>query len=562
VAYGRVHRATRWTIVAIAALAAAAPLAGAQTQPEADLDAVRIGAPVPPVEGVEVAVNATVSCEGWGEAGERTLAVFTTDSPGPEQRLRVEPRVIELEAGPDECRSGQQLNASTTLTVRPTREAHAGVGVATDIQMRLEERTDGEVVREHGPWSTPVAYVTGLWAEVEVQPIDDRIHLGWGEQRHTELRLAVEANGAVERSIEATSPEGLAVRVVTPDRGIEPGTSRKATLSLDDARSAPAGERTSNVSVRVDVRADGMSHGSAPTATATTSFTVAQEGWEETGQAAGWGLVVVAGLGFAGLVYRQRRRAKGSPAVPPGPSEQDTRVAGQAPQQRRTLVTWLTVLGLVAIVWGTAEGAWLVAAGVLAWLVAAWLAGDGRLPATIRDGLSAVDPDRAGAAAIALALAALGLLVVHEAFVALVAFLLVAGAWSSSRRDLPDWVSQAVLAVGGFAVLVPLLAQGLTLGVLGALARVPVNGPAAVGLGLGGPFLVAFAVLAARCRGWRRAAALSGFAFVLVQVPAPGLLLDQRLDLGAAIVAGEVVVLAGLLAAALPGLHALLAERD
>lgn len=221
-------------VLLVATLAALAGASGAQTQPEVTVEPVRLDEPVPPEQGVRVDVNATVSCEGWGETGDETVAVHIFEGPGPEHRTEVHPAEIELPAGPNECQRGDELDASTTLTIEPTREARAGSGIATQLDLRLEERTDGEVVREHGPWSAPVAYVTGLWAEIELRPADQRVDLGWGERGRAGLVAGLQANGIAATEIQVRSPDGLSVAVDDPERRIDP----------DDPPGSRCGSRT------------------------------------------------------------------------------------------------------------------------------------------------------------------------------------------------------------------------------------------------------------------------------------------------------------------------------
>lgn len=543
-----------------------APHGLGQTQPEVDVESVPVGEHVPPGEVTELPVNATVSCEGWGEAGDQAFAVYRFDPPGPEHRGRLAPAEVELPAGPGECQPGQRLDASTTLVLEPTRQVSAGAGVQTHFTVHLEERSSGDVVREHGPWSEAIAYTTGFWAEVEVRAQDEEIDLPWDGRRRTEVAVAVEANGRAALEVRAPSHEGIHVDVRPRTTLVEPGDPQVVSVTVEDTRSAPADERIQNVALNATVRAPWDRHNGPPKATATTSLAIRQAAWHETGQALGLGGVLVAGLGLAALAYSQRRRGarrgdprEAPPPVPAQPAALAERPGSQEAGVRQATTAWLAALGVVGLAWGTAQGPVLLAAGALSCLAAAWLATGGRLPEPVRERLARADPDRVGGGLIAGGLAALALAVAAtvSAGVSVVALLLVGGAWALTRRRLPCWTGPAVLSAGVLAALAPMLSAGLTIGATGALVRVPLGGPIAFALGLWLPFLLAFGVLSARCRGGARAAALAGVSLVLLHVLVPGALVEHRMDLGFAVVQGEVLVVAMLTASALPGVLAL-----
>lgn len=339
-------------------------------------------------------------------------------------------------------------------------------------------------------------------------------------------------------------------------------------MRLSDTRSAPARERVANVTLDATVRADWASPETEPAATATATVEVHQPAWSETGDAVGLAGVAVAGVGLAALAVHQRRRGGPQTAPRAAPPPVPVRLAGGRARGRaglrRRVIAWLLALGLVAVAWGTATGPALLGAGLVAWLAAAWLATEGRVPQPLEARLAALDPDRVGGGLIGAGVA--GALVVLFLGVKLAwpfAFAsLVAGAWALTRRRLPARTGNAVLAVGCLAALAPLLSAGLTIGARGALTHVPLGGTLVRALAFGTPFLLGFGALAARCRGRARAGALAGVGFVLVQLPVPGLLVEQRLPLGAAVVAGELVVAAVLVASALPGVATLVGGGD
>lgn len=525
-----------------------------QDQPEATVEVGPFEDPLPPTETTEIPVTATVSCEGWGEGGQRTLALFSLKDPPSPYEVSFEPAEIEVPAGPADCQPGQSLDVSTTLEMRPTRQADAGNHFSLPVVLMLEERADEATINEYGPYNEQISFHTGFIPDVEVELVDEDVEIAWRESAKTQVRIQNHANGPARVALTIReAPEDLRVELRPDKVDVGRGEQAEVTVRITDRSSSPSG--ASEGTITLDTRAfdPQLSPQSTDTLTLQASTAPVDESTPLL-HLVGLGL----GLAVAGVVgYRHTsgRLASFDPEADRQPKSSIETAAA----------SWLVALGIPTTVWGTSGRSGLLVLGVLALAGGLALATFASLPPLVRRQFAERDPDRLGTGLIglgAILLFAIGVLLApggsFSGVLTVVAFLsLLGGAWALARRIPSPWPGRAVLAAVVVFGFVPMLVGSKTI-VVGAfgssLFAIPValaaNFVAVLGRGL--PILAALAVLSVRTRRWGRAVAWMGMALVLALTFAPRSVLDP-LGILAGPGAGDELVIVLLAAALLAG---------
>lgn len=494
-----------------------------QDQPEATVEVGPFDEPLPPTETTEIPVNASISCEGWGEAGQRTLVLFSLKSPPAVYEVSFEPAEVEVPAGPADCQPGQMLDVSTTLEMRPTREADAGNHFSLPVVLMLEERAGGDTVDEYGPYNEKISFHTGFVPDVEVELVDEEVELAWQESAQTQIRIQNDANGPARVDLQVRqAPEGLRVELRPDKIGVGRGERAQVTVEVTDRSSNPSG--ASEGTITLETRAFDRSMEPQSTDTLTLQATTAPTD-ESTPlmELLGLGL----GLALVGLVGHRLTAGRLAPA------EHEEATRGQASSIDTAAAAWLVALGIPATVGGTAGNLGLLIFGLLALAAGLALATVASLPAQVRGFLAGRGADRVGAGLLGLGALLLGLAAFlpaggtfPQALAVAALVSLFGGAWALARRIPSPWPGRAVLAALLVFGFVPMLvdAETIVVGAFGSsLFAVPIalaaNLVAVLGRGL--PLLAALGVLSLRTRRWGRAAAWMGMALVLVLAFAP-----------------------------------------
>jgi hypothetical protein len=528
--------------VSIAAVVGLALQGLAQTQPEVDVDRIDVREPLAPTETIEVAVNASVSCEGWGRPGAETVAVFAFPDAPSTYDASLEPREVDLPAGPGECESGERLETNSSLALTPSREDRAGHTYDLPIHLVLEERVDGDTVAEYGPYRANVTFQTGFLPDFDVRLAETELQGVPGEPARTEVVVESRANGRVAVRAHVDDVEGAQVRFKPEFTTLDPGEEARLPVEVEDRDVHPLSSTRQEIPIETTLTYRGLA--SAEEVTSRSQLEVTFAPWYENGED-----LAVVGLGavlLAGSAQLLRRR------TPAEVGTSDHRIEPEA-----VASTVLLVAGALAFLWGTLAGpAAMVAA--LAFLLApgAFVAATGRLPERVERRLGPVDPDRDGLRLLGLGVGAFAAALVLDfvGFWVVAGLALIAGAWLLVSTCLSTWGHRAVALVPVLFGLVPLLEAGLVVGVGGqAVARMSVGSAVVELVGAWGPFLLAFAALQARTRGRARAIALAGTGVTAALAVVPDWFwgsLWGSTDLAGVTVTGPVVLVA-LLAGAL-----------
>lgn len=536
-----------WLLVVLASLGLGlAPQATAQLQdqPEATVEVGPFQEPLPPTETTEIPVNASISCEGWGEARQQTVALFSLKRPPSVYEVSFEPAEIEVPAGPGDCQPGESVDVSTTLQMRPTRQADAGNHFSLPVVLMLEERANGDTVDEYGPYNEQISFHTGFVPDVDVELVDDTIELAWRESAQTQIRIQNHANGPARVDLQFhQAPEGLRVELEPDKIDVGRGEQAEVTVEIRDRSSSPSGASEGTISLETRAFDPSME----PQSTQTLSLQATTVPVDESTplmQLVGLGIALV----FLGLVGHRFTAGRLAPAG----GEEAGR--GQASSIETATASWLVAVGVPATVGGTAGNLGLLVFGLLALAAGLALATVASLPAPIRRFLAERDADRAGAGLLGLGALLLALAAVlspggtfPEALAVAALLSLFGGAWALARHLPSPWPGRAVLAAVLVFGFVPMLvdAETLVVGAFGSsLFAVPIAFAAhlVAVLGRGLPVLAALGVLSVRTRGWGRAAAWIGMALVLTLAFAPRSVLDPLEILAGPGVGDELVI--------------------
>lgn len=494
--------------VSVLLLVALAGLALGQTQPEVEVEPVTFGEPLTPDETTWARVNATVSCEGWGQPGGRTVAVFGFPE-GPDSYMAsFRPNETQLPSSVG-CPPGETVTVATELGLEPTHGAPAGQRFQAPVEVVLEERMDGQTVDEHGPYNASARFATAFVPIVDVRPAETGVEAAPGGAAEIEFVVRSLANGPAQVHLHAADVEGVDVRVKAGLLGLQPGEEERVPVVVEDRGLHPFSERLTEITV--DARlSDATDPDDQVLAAQQTSVPVTFQPWYE--DLARLGALLAATLAATGASLLALRR------------DVDPEQARQ-PSPDTIASTSLLVLGAIGLLWGTVLGpAGLVVGGPLL-AAGAYLRLGGRLPGRVREPLAAMAPDGLGFRALAAGLASFLLAAVLDLYALwMVAGLaLIAGAWLLWDAWLPGWASKAFAAFPILFAIAPWFQAGLTVGVAGdVLARFPVAESLVELVGVWSPFLLALSALLVRARGTARLAAGMGVVAVVASglVPA------------------------------------------
>jgi len=497
VAYGRVHRATRWTIVAIAALAAAAPLAGAQTQPSVQVEDVELREPLTPLETTTVPVRANASCEGWGEAGTDQVAVFSLPDAPETYNVSFSPREVPVPAGPGDCQPGERLPIETSLGLQPGREAgRASHEIPTHVH--LEERAGNDTVRRYGPYHGNLSFQTGLLADVDVSVGSQATSSG--AERTAELAVDVDsrANGGVLVRLEPAS-NASPVSVDRNAISVDPGESVRETVVLSPTGSDPFAAVRQDVVLRALVLGpDGEGHREVHESSEHTVAVDVAPVQEDPS------LLVPVGLWALGLATAVFATWRWQPSPEPR----------QRPITTTAAAGWMIVGGaaaMVAAMWVERRPGWFGLGLASTLLGGVWMT-KGRTPAPLANLAAWAGPDGIGAGLAGLGLAAYALSTVlpGDGLRLAAGLACLAGAWALIYDRSPRPAHGAIVAAPVVYALGPRLAEPIIVGVFGEpFVDVQLGETLAVLVGAALPLLVVAGVLVAREGKGRILAALA-----------------------------------------------------
>ncbi len=227
-------------IVGFVALFALALGAAAQTEPTVAFEAEEVHEPLPPLEVTNVTITVEVSCEGWGEAATETSIRFRLAEVPEEYEASLDPQETVLPAGTGECTPGETVAGSTILGLEPSNEAPAGEQVEASLEVFLEERVEGEIIEEHGPYEHAMLFETGFLSLFNLRPGPTVVEASSGSTVETYLEVESFANGPAELHVNLPEDTESLVVTVEPDPlVIQPGSSERVTILIEDKNPNP-----------------------------------------------------------------------------------------------------------------------------------------------------------------------------------------------------------------------------------------------------------------------------------------------------------------------------------
>jgi len=494
-----VHRAI--VLAALASLTLAVPpLAGAQTQPDARVDPIDAEGPLPPLEPTAFSVNASVSCDGWGEAGTDTVVVFAFPDPPAAYEVSLDPREVAVPAGTGECEPGGRIAASSRLELTPDEQARAGSSYAVPVAVTLEERAGGDTVNTYGPFSARVNFTTGYRPGLETGFDADAIRGEGGDTLQAQLVVENRANGGSNVQVETLeAPSDLRVRALGAHGQLARDETRGIPVRVEDRSVHPFTSSEHELAFTVDQSSGSPELGG--TAGARVTLDVTFEPWvSDVDDAAPVALAaLLAGLGAITVMRTRKDQREARRLVrPPVPTRAVAHRARRLAPERPAAAA-LIVAGLIGALLGTLAGpVGTIAPLVLFALPGLALLAGRRFPERVRRRLPHPQPETASIQAMGLGLTAIAVGVGLDLYALwpVAGFALIAGAWLRLDRNLSRVSSRLIGLAPVLLVIAPLLEAGLVIGGFGRrLARVPVESTFVETVGVWLPFLLAFAAL-------------------------------------------------------------------
>ncbi len=456
-------------ILTLATLALLAPGAPAQTQPAVTVANAHPDQPLVPLEETPVEVTAQVSCDGWGQLGADTVAIFQVQELPQAYKTRWDPQEVSLPATPAQCEPGEPLNATTTLWVQPTRQAPAFASYERPLLVTLEERIADQPTRTWGPYDATITLQTGFLPSYTLT-LDPATQGPAGSRLNAQLNVENHANGDARLNLEATTrTDATSVRLEPSQAFVRPGETATVDVIVHDERRLPLSPHEDRVDIDGTL-GPGIAD-PAPDTLSSVSETVTVS-YEASGaaltDAAPYALIalLIAGLAAVTVATRDRR---GAPSTAGAPVRRHARAVrssiGSMSERARSLTR--DQVG-AALLWS-------------ALLVAAVAATQQDQPLTIFFAF------------------AVG----------------VAGSVLLLRAWLPAWAG--ALAIGGVFVLVAvfMIEFGVTIAIGGRpLTWLEASIPNLTLITFGPPYAFSVAALVARTRSWGRLSALASPALL------------------------------------------------